>query len=160
METVAKAFKPKIIVLGGSAYPRDYDYKIFREVADSVEAFLMMDMAHTAGLIAAKQQKSPFEYCDVVTTTTHKTLRGPRAGVIFFKTQFKKQIQSATFPGLQGGPHNNNIAAIATNFLHVKSEEFVEYAKQIIKNTKALAEAMIAKNFKLISDGSDNHLIL
>lgn len=128
VDVLARAAKPKLIIAGGSAYPRDYDYVRFRAIADEVGAILMMDMAHTAGLIAAGKLTSPFKYADIVTTTTHKTLRGPRGALIFFKKQYEKQIHMGVFPGCQGGPHNHIIAGIATNFKQVMSEEYKQYA--------------------------------
>ena len=115
LEKTAKKFKPKLIVCGYSAYPRDLDYDRFRKIADTNDSYLMCDMAHFSGLVATQEIKNPFEYCDIVTTTTHKTLRGPRAGMIFYKKEFENQINEAVFPGLQGGPHEHQIAAIATN---------------------------------------------
>lgn len=129
LERLALLYKPKLIVAGASAYPRDYDYARFRNICDKVGAILFMDMAHTSGLIAAGELKSPFEFCDIVTTTTHKSLRGPRSAMIFYKKKFEKQINMAVFPGLQGGPHNCNIGALAAHFVEVASEEFKAYAK-------------------------------
>merc|ERR1712151_1493996 len=137
----------------------------FREIADEVGALLMADIAHISGLVATKQHPSPFEHCDVVTTTTHKSLRGPRAGMIFFKysekyPDIKEGIDMAVFPGLQGGPHNHQIGALAAQLLEVSTPEFVEYSKQVVANARALADALMAKGHKLASDGTDNHLIL
>ena len=156
-------FKPKILICGFSAYSRDLDYKQFREAADSVGAYLMADIAHFAGLVASKLLKSPFEYCDVVTSTTHKTLRGPRSGIILYKVDdrnLKEKIDFAVFPMCQGGPHNNVIAAIGTQMKEVKTEEFRLYSEQIIKNSKRMAERFISKNYKLATGGTDNHLLL
>ena len=160
LEKNAKIFRPKLIIAGASAYPRNYDYKRMRDVCDRVGAYLMTDMAHISGLVAANIVESPFIYSDVVTTTTHKSLRGPRGGMIFYKKCFKKQIDSAVFPGLQGGPHNNNIGALAVCLKEVKTKEFIHYQNQIVKNCKILASALISKGYTLISNGSDNHLIL
>ena len=163
LEKLANIYKPDLIVAGFSAYPRDVDYPRFRKVADSCGALLMMDMAHISGLVATGEAANPFEYCDIVTTTTHKSLRGPRAGMIFFRKDdrgFEKKINDGVFPGLQGGPHDHQIAAIATQLKEVATPEFKEYCIQIKKNAKALAEAMMAKGYKLCTDGTDNHLIL
>merc|ERR1712232_545506 len=153
------------ILCGASAYPRTIDFAKFREMGEEVGALLMADIAHISGLVATKQHPAPFEHCDVVTTTTHKSLRGPRAGMIFFKysvkfPDIKERIDMAVFPGLQGGPHNHQIGALAAQLLEVNTSEFVEYSKQVITNSKALAAALQAKGHKLASDGTDNHLIL
>lgn len=148
------------MIVGHSAYPRDLDYQKFREIADSVGAFMLVDMAHISGLIASGLCNNPFEYADVVTTTTHKTLRGPRAGMIFCKKELKGKIDFSVFPSLQGGPHNHQIAAIATQLKEVNSEEFKEYSKQVMKNSKQLAQSLMDKGHKLATDGSDNHLML
>merc|ERR1712100_116051 len=137
----------------------------FKEVCDQVDCLLMADIAHISGLVATKNHPSPFEHCDIVTTTTHKSLRGPRAGMIFFRysekcPDIKDRIDMAVFPGLQGGPHNHQIGALATQLLEVNSPEFTEYSKKVCSNAKALAAALIAKGHKLASDGSDNHLVL
>jgi glycine hydroxymethyltransferase len=153
-------FQPKILILGYSAYPRDLDYKAFREIADSVKAYLMVDMAHYSGLVAAKLLNNPFEYADVVTSTTHKTLRGPRSGMIFYKKDLKSVIDFAVFPSLQGGPHNHQIAALATQLKEVCTEEWKIYASQVIKNSKALASSLIKRGHKLATNGTDNHLVL
>merc|ERR1711959_448374 len=141
------------------------DFAKFREIADECGALLMADIAHISGLVATKQHPSPFEHCDVVTTTTHKSLRGPRAGMIFFRyseayPDIKERIDMAVFPGLQGGPHNHQIGALAAQLLEVNTPEFVEYSKQVVANAKALAVALQAKGHKLASDGTDNHLVL
>lgn len=153
-------FQPKLLIIGYSCYPRDLDYKAFREIADSVKAYMMVDMAHFSGLVAAKLLNNPFEYADVVTSTTHKSLRGPRSGMIFYKKALKSQIDFAVFPSLQGGPHNNAIAALATQLKEVCTDEWKSYSSQIIKNSQALAKNLIQKGFKLATNGSDNHLIL
>merc|ERR1712151_777069 len=161
----ALLFRPAMILCGASAYPRVIDFGKFREIADEVGALLMADIAHISGLVATKQHPAPFEHCDVVTTTTHKSLRGPRAGMIFFKysdkfPDIKERIDMAVFPGLQGGPHNHQIGALAAQLLEVNTPEFVEYSKQVCANAKALAAALKAKGHKLASDGTDNHLVL
>merc|ERR1711912_120257 len=161
----ALLFRPAMILCGASAYPRTIDFGKFREIADEVGAILMADIAHISGLVATKQHPSPFAHCDVVTTTTHKSLRGPRAGMIFFKysdaiPDIKERIDMAVFPGLQGGPHNHQIGALAAQLLEVSTPEFVEYSKQVVSNAKSLADALKAKGHKLASDGTDNHLIL
>lgn len=141
----AEEFKPHILVVGASGYPRDFDYKRFREIADSVGAILMCDMAHYSGLIVCGLMNNPFEFCDVVTSTTHKSLRGPRSGVIFSRKQFTERINFGVFPMLQGGPHNHQIAALAVQLKEVQSEEFHEYSRQVLKNSVALAEFLMAK---------------
>merc|ERR1712139_223707 len=162
----ALVFRPAMIIAGFSAYPRTLDFGKFREIADEVGALLMADIAHISGLVATKQVSSnPFEYCDVVTTTTHKSLRGPRAGMIFYKysdkiPDIKDRIDMAVFPALQGGPHNHQIGGLAAQLLEVATPEFTEYSKCVVANAKALAEAMMSKGHKLASDGTDNHLIL
>ena len=160
LQKMASNFKPRMIICGSSAYPRDFDYKRFREIADLNDSFLLCDMAHISGLVATQEFKSPFEYCDVVTTTTHKTLRGPRAGLIFYKKDLKSKIDFAVFPGLQGGPHNHQIAGVATQLLEVQSPEFKEYIVQVKKNAQILATHLLMKGYKLITNGTDNHLIL
>jgi len=160
LETDAEEFKPKIIVAGYSAYPRDLDYKRYREICDKVGAYLMVDMAHYCGLVASKQLASPFEYADVVTTTTHKILRGPRGGMIFFKKDLGESVNFSVFPQHQGGPHMNQIAALAYALKDLASEEYNQYGVQVVKNAKAMAEAMLAKGWTLATGGTDNHLIL
>ena len=152
--------KPKLILAGASAYPRVIDFKKFREIADECGAYFMVDMAHIAGLVAAGVHPSPVPYADVVTTTTHKTLRGPRGGLILCKEQYAKQIDKAIFPGTQGGPLMHIIAAKAVAFGEALTEEFKEYQKQIVKNAAALSKAFIKEGFKLVSGGTDNHLML
>merc|ERR1712242_165742 len=161
----ALIFRPKMILCGASAYPRIVDFRKFREIADEVGALLMADIAHISGLVATGQHPSPFEHCDVVTTTTHKSLRGPRSGMIFFKysdkmPDIKERIDMAVFPALQGGPHNHQIGALAVQLLEVQSDSFKEYSKQVVENTQALASALMEKGHKLASDGTDNHLVL
>ncbi|TJX65667.1 serine hydroxymethyltransferase [Soehngenia saccharolytica] len=152
--------KPKLIVAGASAYPREIDFKKFKEIADEVGAYLMVDMAHIAGLVAAGLHQNPVPYADFVTTTTHKTLRGPRAGAILCKAEYAKLIDKAIFPGIQGGPLMHVIAAKAVAFGEALQDDFKDYQKQVVKNAKALAEALIEKNYRLVSGGTDNHLIL
>jgi len=165
LRRTALVFRPAMIIAGFSAYPRILDFGKFREIADEVGALLMADIAHISGLVATKQHPSPFEYCDVVTTTTHKSLRGPRAGMIFFKygdkiPDIKERIDMAVFPALQGGPHNHQIGGLAAQLLEVDTPEFVEYSKNVVINAKALADALKTKGHKLASDGTDNHLVL
>ena len=160
MEKFAELFKPKMIIAGASAYPRDWDYKRMRAIADSVGAYLMADMAHISGLVATKQCNSPFEHCDVVTTTTHKSLRGPRSGMIFCKKPLEDAINSAVFPALQGGPHNHQIAALAVALKEASEESFTTYIQQVKSNAVALADAMMKHGYKLQTDGTENHLIL
>ncbi len=158
---IAKEVKPKLIVAGASAYPRKIDFKRFREIADEVGAYLMVDMAHIAGLVAAGLHQNPCDYAHVVTTTTHKTLRGPRGGVILTNDyEIYKKVNSAVFPGCQGGPLMHVIAAKAVAFKEALSLEFKEYANQIIKNSYAFAKRLKELGYKLVSDGTDNHLIL
>lgn len=157
---IAKKEKPKLIIAGASAYPRIIDFSKFKEIADEVGAYLMVDMAHIAGLVAADLHPNPVPYADFVTTTTHKTLRGPRGGAILCKEKYANIIDKAIFPGIQGGPLMHVIAAKAVSFAEALTDEFVQYQKQIVKNAKALAEALIAKGFRLVSGGTDNHLIL
>ncbi|KAL3312367.1 Serine hydroxymethyltransferase 2 [Cichlidogyrus casuarinus] len=177
LEKSAKLFQPKLIIAGVSAYSRLLDYKRFREIADSIGALLLCDMAHISGLVAAKVIPSPFEYADIVTSTTHKTLRGPRSGVIFYRRKsrplkpkqpvpyvaaedLEAMIDGALFPGLQGGPHENAIAGVAAMALQASSKEFQDYAKQVLKNAKALASALDALGYRIVSRGTDIHLLL
>ena len=160
MLKIAKENKPKLILAGASAYSRAIDFKKVREICDEVGAYMMVDMAHIAGLVAAGLHESPVPYADVVTTTTHKTLRGPRGGLILCKEQYAKQIDKAVFPGTQGGPLMHIIAAKAVAFGEALKPEFKEYQTQIVKNCKALEEAFNEKGIKLVSGGSDNHLLL
>ncbi|MEK7460176.1 MAG: aminotransferase class I/II-fold pyridoxal phosphate-dependent enzyme, partial [Patescibacteria group bacterium] len=152
---------------GFTAYPRTVDFKKFRDIADSIGALLMVDMSHTAGLIAGKAYPSPFPYADIVTTTVHKTLRGPRSAIIFVRNQKTKDgkdmgalIDKAVFPGLQGGPHVNQIAAVAVALKEAKAPAFKTYVKQVIKNAKVLAEELKKRGWKIISGGTDSHLVL
>ena len=157
---VANEVKPKLIVAGASAYPRKIDFEKFREIADEVGAYLMVDMAHIAGLVAAGLHQNPCDYAHFVTTTTHKTLRGPRGGVILCKEEFAKKIDKAIFPGIQGGPLMHVIASKAVSFKEAMTDEFVAYQKQIVKNAEKLATELINRGFRLVSDGTDNHLML
>ncbi|KHN47361.1 Serine hydroxymethyltransferase, mitochondrial [Glycine soja] len=165
LEKTATLFRPKLIVAGASAYPRDIDYPRMRKVYE-VGAFLMMDMAHISGLVAASVLSNPFEYCDIVTTTTHKSLRGPRGGMIFFKkdtvhgVDLEPAINNAVFPGLQGGPHNHTIGGLAVCLKYAQSPEFKNYQNQVVANCRALAKRLIEHGYKLVSGGSDNHLVL
>ena len=160
VEKLAMEHKPKLIVTGASAYPRIIDFKRFKEIADKVGAMLMVDMAHIAGLVAVGLHPNPVEYADFVTTTTHKTLRGPRGGMILCKEKYAKQIDKAVFPGIQGGPLMHVIAGKAVCFKEALQPEFKTYQEQVIKNAKVLAEELQKHGFKLLSDGTDNHLIL
>lgn len=156
---VAKAHQPKLIVAGASAYSKTIDFKRFREIADEVGAKLMVDMAHIAGLVAAGLHPSPVEYADFVTTTTHKTLRGPRGGMILCKEAYKKQIDKTIFPGIQGGPLEHVIAAKAVAFGEALQDDFKTYQQQVIKNAKALADTLNKEGFRVVSGGTDNHLV-
>lgn len=160
LERDAARFKPRLIIAGASAYTRDIDYARFRAIADKNKSYLMADIAHTAGLIASGLLTSPFQYCDVVTTTTHKTLRGPRGALIFYRKAHKDAIDFAVFPSCQGGPHNNTIAAIATALKQVQADEFKMYAKQVVRNAQHLAEELKKRGFILVTGGTDNHIVL
>lgn len=160
VEKIALECKPKIIVAGASAYPRTIDFKRFREIADKVSAYLMVDMAHIAGLVAAGLHPSPVPYADFVTTTTHKTLRGPRGGMILCKEKYAKDLDKSVFPGVQGGPLMHVIAGKAVCFKEALTPEFKEYQNQIVKNAKVLAKELMNRGFKLVSGGTDNHLML
>lgn len=177
LEKNAKLFRPKILICGASAYPRDFDYVKLRKIADAVGAYLMCDMAHVSGLVAAGCLKNPFEHCHIVTTTTHKSLRGPRAGVIFFRRDppkgtkgadgkelerfdFETRINEAVFPALQGGPHNNTIAAIAVQLKEVDTPEFKAYAKQVVANAQQLSASLMEFKHTIMTGGTDNHLLL
>ncbi|MBQ6980378.1 MAG: serine hydroxymethyltransferase [Clostridia bacterium] len=157
---IAKECKPKMIIAGASAYSRAIDFKKMREIADEVGAYLMVDMAHIAGLVAAGLHQSPVPYADVVTTTTHKTLRGPRGGLILCKEELAAKIDKAVFPGTQGGPLMHIIAAKAVALGEALKPEFVEYQKQIVLNAQVLSKALLAEGFKIVSGGTDNHLML
>lgn len=157
---IAHEVKPKLIVAGASAYPRAINFKKFREIADEVGALLMVDMAHIAGLVAAGLHENPCEVADFVTSTTHKTLRGPRGGIILCKEKYAKTIDKAIFPGTQGGPLEHIIASKAVCFKEALSDEFKEYQNQVVKNCKKLAEELMKRDFRLLTGGTDNHLIL
>ena len=162
----ARLFRPKLIIAGASAYPREFDYARFRAIADDVGAYLMADMAHISGLVAAGCAASPFTYCDVVTTTTHKSLRGPRGGMIFYRkaarpgVDMEGAINSAVFPALQGGPHNHAIAALAVALGAARTPAFAVYQRQVVANAGALASALLGRGYSLVSGGTDNHLVL
>ena len=176
LEAQARKEKPKLIICGASAYSRDWDYARIRKVADEIGAFVMCDMAHPAGLIAKNLLNSPFEHCHFITSTTHKTLRGPRGGIILMKKDFENPfglkdvkgntrmmsnlMDMAVFPGIQGGPLEHVIAAKAIAFGEILTEEFTDYAKQVVKNAQAMAKAFVEKGYQLISSGTDNHLML
>lgn len=180
LEERAIDFHPKILICGGSSYPREWDYARFRQIADKCGAVLMCDMAQISGLVAAKELQSPFEYCDIVTSTTHKSLRGPRGGIIFFRKgkkirkrgfslyqtdesdqyDFEDRINFAVFPSLQGGPHNNHIAALAIALKQAATSEYKAYIQQVKKNAQALASALLRRKCRLVTGGTDNHLIL
>jgi glycine hydroxymethyltransferase len=163
LEAQANLFKPAMIVCGHSAYPAELDYARFRQIADANGSLLMMDMAHISGLVAAGEAASPFQYCDVVTTTTHKTLRGPRSGMIFFRKDtrgFEDKINMAVFPGLQGGPHVHQVAGVATQLKEVASPAFKVYAAQVRANALALANALMSKGYVLTTGGTVNHLMV
>jgi len=164
MEERATIFRPKILIVGSSAYPREWDYVRCRAIADKVGALLMCDMAHISGLVATGLMNSPFPHCHIVTTTTHKSLAGPRSGMIFSlkdkELNLEDRINFAVFPALQGGPHNNAIAGVATQLKQVATEKFKNYSKQVVANCKVMADTLMAKGYKLATDGTDNHLIL
>jgi glycine hydroxymethyltransferase len=160
VERLALEHNPKLILAGASAYPREIDFKRFREIADKVGAIFMVDMAHIAGLVAAGLHQNPVKYADVVTSTTHKTLRGPRGGLILCKEEYAKAIDKAIFPGYQGGPLMHVIAAKAVCFGEALKPEFKKYQEQVVKNAKALANELLKLGFNLVSGGTDNHLIL
>ena len=157
---IANEVKPKLIVCGASAYSREIDFRKFREIADEVGAYLLCDMAHIAGLVAAGLHMSPIPYCDFVTSTTHKTLRGPRGGVILCKEKYAKDLDRVVFPGIQGGPLMHVIAGKAQCFYEAMQDDFKEYAQNIIKNAKALASSLEEEGFRLVTGGTDNHLLL
>uniref|UniRef100_A0A7S3EC96 Serine hydroxymethyltransferase n=1 Tax=Rhodosorus marinus TaxID=101924 RepID=A0A7S3EC96_9RHOD len=170
LEEQAKLFLPKLIIAGGSAYPREWDYARYRDICDSIGAYLLVDMAHISGLVAAKECRSPFEYADVVTSTTHKSLRGPRSGLIFFRKKpicpagaeidIESAINQAVFPSLQGGPHNHQIAALTVQLKEVATPEFKTYIQQVKKNAVALADQLQKNGLKLVTDGTENHLVM
>jgi glycine hydroxymethyltransferase len=160
VEDLAREHKPKLIVVGASAYPRLLDFEAFRRVADQVGAPVMVDMAHIAGLVAAGVHPSPVPHSEYVTTTTHKTLRGPRGGMILCREEFAKKVNSNIFPGIQGGPLMHVIAAKAVAFKEALAPEFKVYAAQVVKNARALAEELVSRGYNLVSGGTDNHLML
>lgn len=156
----ALSCQPKMIIAGHSAYPRIIDFERFRTIADECGALLMVDMAHFAGLVAGAAHPSPIPYADVVTTTTHKSLRGPRGAMILCREKYAAAIDKAVFPGMQGGPHNHTTAAMAVAFKEADNEDFKDYARQVVENGRTLAESMMANGFNLITGGTDNHLLL
>lgn len=163
IKKIAMEQKPNLIVAGFTAYPRRIDFKRFKDIADAAGAMLMVDMSHFAGLVAGGAYPSPFEYADVVTTTVHKTLRGPRSAIIFAKKdarELDKKVDKAVFPGMQGGPHMNQIAAVAVTLKEAMSPAFKKYAKQIVKNAQVLSDELKKKGWRIVSDGTDSHLIL
>jgi len=160
LEYRAKMFLPKLLIAGASAYPREWDYARMRDIADSVGAMLMVDMAHISGLVAGKVAVSPFEHAHVVTTTTHKSLRGPRSGMIFARREYIEAINAAVFPSLQGGPHNHQIGALAVALKEANTPEFALYAKSVVSNAKALARGLEKRGHTLATGGTDNHLML
>jgi glycine hydroxymethyltransferase len=157
---LAKKHRPKIIISGATAYPREIDFEIFGKIAKDVGAYHVSDIAHIAGLVVAGIHKSPVPYADIVSTTTHKTLRGPRGGMLLCKKEHADKVDKAVFPGLQGGPHMHTLTAIAVALAEADTPEFVAYAKQIVKNAKALSERLLEHGFKLATGGTDNHLML
>ncbi|EKN42189.1 serine hydroxymethyltransferase, partial [Clostridium botulinum CFSAN001627] len=160
LKKIALENRPKMIVSGASAYPRIIDFEKIREICDEIDAYMMVDMAHIAGLVATGLHPSPVPYADFVTTTTHKTLRGPRGGAILCKEKYAKAVDKAIFPGIQGGPLMHTIAAKAVCFGEALREDYKEYMKQVVKNTKVLGEELKNYGFRLISGGTDNHLLL
>eukprot|EP00980_Cylindrotheca_fusiformis_P014609 scaffold3956_cov99-Cylindrotheca_fusiformis.AAC.6 len=160
MENRAKMFLPKLLIAGGSAYPREWDYSRMREIADSIGALLMVDMAHLSGLVAGGVAATPFEFADIVTSTTHKTLRGPRSGMIFGKVEYMDRINAAVFPSLQGGPHNHQIGALAVALKEAQQPEFAEYAEAVVANARALGEGLKKRSHVLATGGTDNHILL
>jgi len=166
LRSLARIYKPRIVLCGACAYTRDWDYKNLKETCDEIGAWLVADIAHTSGLILAGENASPFEHCDVVTTSTHKTLRGPRAGLIFFRKDKKdapdleSRINQAVYPGCQGSPHDNTIAAIATSLHLAAQPAFKAYAKQVVANARVLASELLRLNYTLQTGGTDNHMIL
>jgi len=160
IEELAKKHRPKIIISGATAYPREIDFEIFGQIAKDVGAYHVSDIAHVAGLVVAGIHKSPVPYADIVSTTSHKTLRGPRGGMLLCRAEHAEKVDRAVFPGLQGGPHMHTLTAIAVAMAEADTPEFVAYAKQIVKNAKALAQKLLEYGFNLSSGGTDNHLIL
>ena len=160
LEENALLFNPKLIICGGSAYSRDIDYQRFREIADKVGAYLLCDMSHFNGFVATKMLNNPFEYCDVITTTTHKLLRGPRSAMIFSKKNISQLIDASTFPSIQGGPHIHQIAGVATQLKEVMTDDYSKYITQVHKNISVFADKMIEYGYNIVSDGTDTHLVL
>jgi glycine hydroxymethyltransferase len=160
IEALAKKHRPKLIISGATAYPREIDFEIFGQIAKKVGAYHVSDIAHVAGLVVAGIHKSPVPYADVVSTTSHKTLRGPRGGMLLCKAEHAEKVDKAVFPGLQGGPHMHTLTAIAVAMAEADTPEFVAYAKQVVKNAKALAQKLLEYGFNLVTGGTDNHLIL
>ena len=160
IEDLAKKHKPNIIISGATAYPREIDFKAFGEIAKKVGAYHISDIAHISGLVVAGIHMSPVPYADIVSTTTHKTLRGPRGGMLLSKKEHSEKVDKSVFPGVQGGPHMHTITALAVALAEADTNEFVEYAKQIVRNAKRLAEKLIEYGFNLVSGGTDNHLLL
>jgi len=160
IEDLAKKHKPRMIISGATAYPREIDFEIFGQIAKKVGAYHLSDIAHVAGLVVAGIHKSPVPYADIVSTTSHKTLRGPRGGILLCKAEHAKAVDRAVFPGLQGGPHLHTITGIAVALAEADTPEFINYAKQIVKNAKRLADKLLEYGFNLVSGGTDNHLIL
>lgn len=160
IKSMARSFRPKLIIAGASSYPRIIDFRPFRQIADDIGAYFMVDMAHIAGLIAAGQHPSPISFADFVTSTTHKTLRGPRGGFILAKKKYAKEIDAQVFPGIQGGPLMHVIAAKAVAFQEAMDPEFDEYQRQVVVNAKVLAEGLLAQGLDLVSGGTDNHIVL
>jgi len=160
LEKTARVFMPKLIICGASAYPRDYDYARFRALADEIGALLHVDMAHISGLVAAGECNNPFEYADFITSTTHKSLRGPRSGLIFCRRELKEKIDEAIFPALQGGPHMHQIAALASQMKEVNTPEFKVYVKQVKANAARLCQQLMDRGYTFVSNGTENHLML
>ena len=160
VEALARKYKPKLLIAGHSAYPRTLDFEKFKQIADQINCPLMVDMAHIAGLVAGNQHPSPIPYADFVTSTTHKTLRGPRGGIILCQNQWAKKVNSKIFPGIQGGPLPHVIAAKAVAFKEAMQDSYQVYIDQVVKNAKALAKGLMNKNFDLVTGGTDNHLVL
>ena len=160
IEALAKKHRPKIIISGATAYPREIDFEIFGQIAKAVGAYHVSDIAHVAGLVVAGIHKSPVPYADIVSTTTHKTLRGPRGGMLLCKKEYAENVDRSVFPGLQGGPHMHTLTAVAVAMAEANTTEFVAYAKQIVKNARALAEKLLEYGFNLVTGGTDNHLLL
>ena len=160
VRSLARSFRPKLIIAGASSYPRIIDFRPFKQIAEDIGAYCMADIAHVAGLIVGGQHPSPFPFADFVTSTTHKTLRGPRGGLILAKKKYAKQIDAQIFPGIQGGPFMHVIAAKAVAFKQAMTPEFADYQRQIVNNAKVLAEELLARGLELISGGTDNHIVL